>query len=148
MSMTTVWITVTTFLLSARRGSAAVEFAILAPLFIFLFMGLFGYGVYFGASHSVQQLAADAARSSIAGLDEEDRRVLASGFIERNASGYMFIDPELLLVEVHGSNSDVTQFEVRVSYDASQLPIWGLFGGVAMPDQTIVRRSTIRIGGL
>ena len=34
----------------------------LAPLFILLLLGMVAYGIYFGASHSVQQIAADAAR--------------------------------------------------------------------------------------
>ncbi|RVD33089.1 pilus assembly protein, partial [Mesorhizobium sp. M4A.F.Ca.ET.020.02.1.1] len=51
-------------------GTTAVEFAMLAPLFILLLLGMVAYGIYFGASHSVQQIAADAARTAIAGLNQ------------------------------------------------------------------------------
>ena len=37
------------------------------------------------ATHGVQQIAADAARAAIAGLDEDERRALAAGFIAANA---------------------------------------------------------------
>jgi Flp pilus assembly protein TadG len=131
-----------------RSGVAAIEFAILAPVYLLMLVGMIGYGIYFGASHSVQQLAADAARASIAGLDEADRRRLAEGFIARNASSYFFIDPARLAVDLRPHPSDGDQFNVRIAYDASQLPIWNLFSGLAMPDQTIIRGSTIRIGGI
>jgi Flp pilus assembly protein TadG len=133
---------------TAANGSTAVEFAMLCPVFILLFLGMTAYGIYFGASHSVQQLSADAARAAIAGVDTAERQALATGFIERNGNGYAFIDPTLLSVTVGDSVSDPGQFNVRLSYDASNLPIWGLFEGIAMPNQTIERRSTIRVGGI
>ena len=62
---------------SHERGASAVEFAIVGPVFVLLMMGMIAYGIYFGAVHSVQQLAADAARASVAGLDESERIWLA-----------------------------------------------------------------------
>ena len=131
-----------------RSATAAVEFAILSPLYIFLIMGMTAYGIYFGASHSVQQLSADAARAAIAGIDAAERQTLASDFIARNANGYLFIDGEKLSVAVGDNPSVPGQFNVTISYDASSLPIWGLFDSLAMPHRTILRRSTIRIGGI
>lgn len=131
----------------SRSGVAAVEFAILCPLYIFLFMGMTAYGIYFGAAHSVQQISADAARASVAGLDLSERKQLAKGFVERNAAGYLFIDPVKLTLDVE-TQQDATQFNVIVRYDARDLPIWGLFDGLSVPGQTILRRSTIRIGGI
>lgn len=134
-----------------RRDAAAtsaIEFAILSPLFMLLLMGMAAYGIYFGASHSVQQIAADAARTAIAGLDETERQALATGFISRNAAGYAFVDPAKLTVETHNSAADGSQFVVKLSYDARQLPIWALLSGLPLPDVTIVRRSTIRVGGI
>ena len=77
-----------------QSGTSAVEFALVAPLFILMMLGMLGYGIYFGAAHSIQQLTADAARTAIAGLDEPERRSLAQAFIERNADGYAFVDRE------------------------------------------------------
>lgn len=133
---------------SDRTAAAAIEFAILAPLYLLLLMGMIAYGIYFGASHSVQQLSADAARASVAGLTTAERKQLASGFIASNAAGYPFIEPERLVVEIGDSSVDSSQFDVIVRYDAAHLPIWNLFRGLSLPDQTISRRATIRIGGL
>jgi Flp pilus assembly protein TadG len=50
----------------------------LAPLFILLLLGMVAYGIYFGASHSVQQIAADGARTAIAGLNQTERQALTT----------------------------------------------------------------------
>lgn len=133
---------------SCRRATSAVEFALLAPLFIFLLLGMVAYGIYFGASHSLQQISADAARTAIAGLDATERQDLVSQFITANASGYPFIDPVKLTVAADDSAADANQFVVSVTYDARDLPIWNLFRTLPLPNTTISRRSTIRIGGL
>lgn len=131
-----------------RSGAVAVEFAILSPLYLLLILGMTAYGIYFGASHSVQQIAADAARVSIAGLNEAERQTLARDFITRHADGYMFIKTDQLDVQVSNAPGDASQFVVAVSYDAGKLPIWGLIDRLAMPGKTIRRTSTIRVGGM
>ena len=129
-------------------GTSAVEFALLAPLFFLLLLGMVAYGIYFGASHSVQQIAADAARTAIAGLDQAERQQLATTFITRHAGGYPFVDPSKLVVEIRDNTADGRQFVVKIRYDARNLPIWNLFDRLPLPDTTITRNSTIRIGGI
>lgn len=109
---------------------------------------MIAYGIYFGAMHSVQQIAADAARTAIAGLDETERKTLAQRFIDLNANGYVFIDGSKLTVSVKDSEADAEQFVVTLRYDAAQLPIWNLLPIVPLPEKTIVRSSTIRVGGI
>ncbi|TIV84131.1 MAG: pilus assembly protein, partial [Mesorhizobium sp.] len=84
-------------------GTSAVEFAMLAPVFILLLLGMVAYGIYFGASHSVQQIAADAARTAIAGLNQTERQALVTDFIARDVSGYPFVDPNKLTVNARDS---------------------------------------------
>lgn len=134
--------------LFCRSGTSAIEFAIIAPVFILLVFGMIAYGIYFGAMHSVQQIAADAARTAIAGLDETERKTLAQRFIDLNANGYVFIDGSKLAVSVKDSEADAEQFVVTLRYDAAQLPIWNLLPIVPLPEKTIVRSSTIRVGGI
>ena len=131
-----------------RSGTSAIEFAILSPLFMLFLLGMLAYGIYFGASHSIQQIAADAARTAIAGLNEAERDKLASDYIRLNAAGYPFIDPDKLTVDARDSSADGNQFVITVSYDASSLPIWSLLRDLPLPKQTILRRSTIRVGGI
>ncbi|TGP22884.1 pilus assembly protein [Mesorhizobium sp. M1D.F.Ca.ET.184.01.1.1] len=129
-------------------GTSAVEFAMLAPIFILLLLGMVAYGIYFGASHSVQQIAADAARTAIAGLNQTERQALVTDFITHDVAGYPFVDPKKLTVDAKDSAVDGSQFVVSVSYDARNLPIWNLFRTLPLPGTTIQRQSTIRVGGI
>ncbi len=131
-----------------RAGTSAVEFAILSPLFLLFIFGMIAYGIYFGASHSVQQIAADAARTAIAGLTEQERVSLATNYIDRNAASYPFVDSTKLKLDITDSSSDPDQFTVAVHYDARDLPIWNLLRDLPLPGMTISQASTIRMGGL
>jgi Flp pilus assembly protein TadG len=134
--------------LRSNAGVSAVEFAIIAPVFILLVMGMIAYGIYFGAMHSMQQIAADAARTAIAGLDETERKTLATGFIDRNAGEYPFIERAKLVVDVKDNPLDSQQFVVSLQYDAHELPVWSLLPDLPLPGTTITRSSTIRVGGI
>lgn len=129
-------------------ATSAIEFAMLAPIFILLLLGMVAYGIYFGASHSVQQIAADAARTAIAGLDQTERKALVTDFIAHDVTGYPFVNASKLTVDAKDSVIDGSQFVVSVSYDARDLPIWNLFQSLPMPSVTIQRQSTIRVGGI
>lgn len=131
-----------------RRGTSAVEFALMAPVFLLLLLGMTGYGIYFGAAHSIQQIAADAARTALAGLDESERVTLTRDFMAHNAAGYPFIEADKLVFNVAVNPSDPNQLVVLVAYDARALPIWSLFPDLPLPGTTITRKSTVRIGGL
>lgn len=131
---------------SNNRGTAAVEFAILSPLYIMLLMGLVAYGIYFGASHSVQQIAADAARLAVGGLSQNEREDLVNDFIISYSQGYAFVDPSKLQVEF--DNAASAYFVVKVTYDARNLPIWHLVAHLPLPATSITRQSVVRIGGV
>jgi len=135
-------------LMTNHRGASAVEFALIAPVFLLLVLGALCYGIYFGAAHSIQQLAADAARAAVAGLDGDERTALVSAFVANNASAYPFIDPEKLTLDAVPSPADPDQFLVRLAYDASNLPIWNIYPPVPLPGPVIAFTSTIRNGGV
>jgi len=130
-----------------EAGAAALEFAILTPVFLLLTTGMIAYAIYFGAAHSVQQLAADAARTSIAGLTTTERNSLVSTFISNNAAGYVLIDPQYLSSTIAPSANDPTEYSVTLTYNASTLPIWNLYVPLPLPSRTITYSSVIRLGG-
>lgn len=134
--------------LRESNGTSAVEFALLSPLFFLIFFGLTAYGIYLGASHSVQQIAADAARVSVAGLSDEERRRLAIDYVSANASEYALINGERLTVQAYAKPRDASQFVVSVALDARYLPIWELMRGLPLPGTRIAHQSSIRVGGL
>src|SRR5690554_6850857 len=125
-------------------GASAVEFALLMPVFLLLVLGALAYGIYFGAAHSVQQLAADAARVAVAGINDCERSALARTYIEDNAASYVLIERDRLSVSAAQSPRDPAQFLVELAYDASALPVWNIYPPVPMPGKTIRYVSTIR----
>ena len=126
------------------RGASAVEFAMLLPLFLVLVFGIVVFGSYFTMVHGVQQLAAEAARSSVAGLSETERVSLAENYITANVGSYPLLQPAHLSVSAATSGSDV--FVVTVNYDASGNFIYAL-PFVPSPPTTIVRSAAIPFGG-
>lgn len=129
------------------RGASAVEFAIVAPLFLMILFTMIAYGIYFGAAMSVQEIAADAARYSVAGVSDSERTALARRYIETATRDDPLIDPDHLAVSVTSDPQAPEQFMVSLSYDARALPIWNLFS-FPLPSEDIRRFATIRIGGI
>ena len=73
-------------LIHDRRGVAAIEFAIVAPLLIMMMFGMVMYGSWFWMAHSVQAMASEGARAAIAGLDPTEREQLARTFVGAQVS--------------------------------------------------------------
>jgi len=131
-----------------RSGSAAVEFALLAPLYLLMLAGMLAYGLYFGASHALAQLAADAARISIAGLDSAERDRLVRDYLKTNGGTYMLIDADHLSYTIGSDPRVPTQYRVTIRYDAIELPIWNLYPPLPLPSRFLQQGATIRQGGL
>jgi Flp pilus assembly protein TadG len=128
-----------------RDAASAVEFAILMPVFLLLVFGIIVFGSYLAMVHGVQQLAAEAARRSIAGLNDAERVSLAAGYVSANAASYPLIAANRLTVVSATSGSNV--FVVTVDYDASQSFIYALPTFVPMPPSRIERSAAIPFGG-
>ncbi|MDS7597109.1 TadE/TadG family type IV pilus assembly protein [Agrobacterium tumefaciens] len=130
-----------------RSGSSAVEFAIVAPIFFLVLLTMIAYGIYLMAAYSVQQVAADAARTAVAGLNTAERQKLARDFVTQSNLNYAFMDKNHFTISVDGDPGNANQFTVKVEYDARDLPIWSLYS-YTLPEPVIRRFSTIRIGGV
>jgi Flp pilus assembly protein TadG len=130
-----------------RRGTAAVEFAMVAPIFLMLMLTFVGFGIYITAANGVQQIAADAARTAVAGLSSTERSKLATDYVTNSSMNYFMLDAKKLQVSVASDPNNANQFTVSIIYDASGLPIWSLYSFV-LPQAQIKRFSTIRLGGI
>lgn len=128
-----------------KGGVAAVEFALVAPVFLFLLFGMIAYGIFFGAAHSVQQLAANSARAAMGGFDLSERELLVREQVAATVASDNLLHEPYLTVLVEDEDSDFVR--VTVTYDARQLPIWNLYQGLPLPEQTITRSAVIRTGG-
>jgi Flp pilus assembly protein TadG len=127
-------------------GASAVEFAIVAPVFLMLIFGIITYGAYLAVMHGVEQLAAEAARTSVGGLSDTERKNLAVGYVTANAGSYPLIAANHLTVSAAPS-ADKNVFVVTVNYDASGLFIYSLPSFVPTPPSNIVRSAAIPHGG-
>jgi Flp pilus assembly protein TadG len=133
--------------LTAQGGASAVEFALIFPVALVFLCGLLAYGVYFGAAHSVQQLAADAARASVAGISDSERSSIAVSHVAASGSQYPLLRADRLTVSAAPLAADITQFEVRVAFDSGDLPIWAFSGLLPLPGKVIERVAVIKRGG-
>lgn len=129
------------------RGSTAVEFALIFPVALVFLCGVLAYGLYFGAAHAVQQLAADAARASVSGISDAERASLAQSHVAASGGNYPFLSTARITVTAQALAADPTQFEVRVAFNSEDLPIWAFAGLVPLPDKTISRAAIIKRGG-
>lgn len=134
-------------LLVNKSGTAAIEMALVFPLFLTLCLGILAFGIYFGATHSVQQLAADAARYSVAGLNTDERIALTNTYVAQNASKYLLLDARNVKVASTLSEQDASNLVVRVTYDAKGLPIWRFVKFVQLPSPLIARVAVVHRGG-
>lgn len=134
-----------TTIMRRRDGASAVEFAILAPIFIAGLLSMIGYGIYLSASASIQQMTEEAARAAVAGLSAQERQSLAENAVAMSVKDRAFIDPAKVRVTISGQDTD--RYSIEVSYDAAQLPIWSLFSYELPSMKTISRVSVMRAGG-
>lgn len=131
-------------LLRSERGSAAVEFALVGPMFIMLLIGTVVYGGWMWMAQGVQHLAAEGARAAIAGVDGEERTALARSAVSDSLDGTTILDPDAIQVAVI---SDSGAIRVTITYDASGHPFMALAKLVPSPPQSISREAVVRTGG-
>lgn len=131
----------------AADGNAAVEFALIVPVFVAVLFGIIVYGSYFALVHGVQQLTAEAARAAVAGLTDGERLTLAEDNIAQNVSSYPMVAPDRLSVETATTDAATGTFKVTVQYDASNMFVFNLPAFVPAPNPVVVRTAAIQKGG-
>lgn len=74
--------------LSACDGAVALEFALVAPLFLLLVFGTMIFAIYFATFVAVIHGSAEGARASIGGFTNAERAQLARDRVQALLSGY------------------------------------------------------------
>lgn len=120
-----------------RSGASAVEFALVAPVFIYILAAIFGYGLMFMTSISVRQLGADAARATIAGLTLEEKEQLAKEHLAKSATDYMLLEPERVSFLIESAD-DPQITRLQVIYSPEKHPV-KVFMGVLPVTDTVFR---------
>lgn len=132
---------------SSAQGASAVEFALILPLLMMILFGIIMFGGYFAVVHGVQQLAAEAARNAVGGLNDAERADIAADTVRRQAPSYLLLDPQRLTLTEARTDGGTGTFTVRLRYDAAEMVIFSLPRLIPMPPSDIVRSAAIRRGG-
>jgi len=111
--------------LRSEAGLAAMEFVLVAPLFVILVFATALFGIYFGAWLAVSNAAAESARASIAGLSTTERAGLAETTAKTIFAGYA---PTFKWDNVKTFQAGVVAgspnlFQVSITYSLSGLKI-------------------------
>ncbi|MFT4120922.1 TadE/TadG family type IV pilus assembly protein [Bradyrhizobium sp.] len=129
-----------------ENGASAVEFAIMLPVFLTMIFGIVVFGSYLAMIHGIQQLAAEAARTSVAGLSDTERNSLATSYVTTNVADYPLLDARKVNVVAAPSGADANVYVVTVNYDASASFIFSLPFVPPLPP-SISRSAVIPYGG-
>jgi len=129
------------------RGVAAIEFALVAPVFFLLLLGIAAYGIYLSAISSLQELTADAARASVAGVSATERQTIVSTYVAQSSPNYQLLSRHPITVTATPYPGDPTRYTVTLRTDISKLPLQGTTGIFPMPSAIIQRTAVVRIGG-
>ena len=141
---------------SSTRGVVAVEFALVAPLFLLLVLGTMVFALYFATFVAVIQGASEGARASIGGMTDAERGQLASNQVRALLTAYRpLLDPARATVTSRAVTAGTTPgYRVSVSYPVSDFGFDWFYGflnavgggGQAAP-QTVSYSVTVANGG-
>lgn len=124
------------------RGSNAVEFALILPVLLVILLGMIYVGIYFSVGHSLAQIAADASRYAMVGLDGEERARLAARWIDDPDRIYGVIDNSRLRVS---TSEKAGALKVTLAYDMTHLPTPPIIGAVVAFPSRMERSSTVLV---
>ena len=134
-------------LIACRKAAAAVEFALVIPIFLMMLFGIVSFGAYLTVVHGVQQLAAEATRAAVAGLSNDERVTLAQNNIDANVGSYPLISSGRLSLTSAATDPTSNNFSVTLRYDASNMFVFNLPSFVPAPSPVVVRSASIQRGG-
>ena len=119
-----------------RAGTAALEFALVAPVPLMITIGILTFGLYFGSLIPVTNAAAEGARASVGGLNDTERGSLATQAATTTFATYApFLMQNYMSVSTQADPSNAQRFQVSVSYDFSSFDILKVSSLVPVPVQ-------------
>ena len=129
------------------KGVAALEFALVTPVFLCMVIGMICFGFYLTFLHELQELSSAAARSSVAGLSEAERDSLAQQFVTNAIARSSILNATDLTVTTATSGTPADNYSVTVSYSLAHTPVPMLASLIAIKLPNISRTSTVVFGG-
>ena len=120
-----------------RTGSAAIEFGIIAPVFLVMLLGVFQVGVWMQAYNAMRNAVATTARRVAVEYQTDNRltdpQIANTGLAVATTNPYM-LDPDLIEVNVDVPGSQpfpgARQLTLKFTY---QMPSFLAFAGIMGP---------------
>lgn len=125
-----------------------MEFALVAPLLLLLFAGITLFGICLGAAHNLRQIAAEAARASVAGVTDAERASLAQGIVDRSLGAGSMFRPGSVAVQVGANPLDATLYTVTLRFDATTLGLNAFSRILPLLPSLLTSTISVRRGGL
>lgn len=123
-------------LIRDRRATSAVEFALIAPFLLLLVAAILAYGSIFATSLSLQQITAEAARATIGGLSDAERKILAEAKLAAIAGDYPMLDVSKVTFSFDaGAGTKLSR--VTLFYDMTNHPAYALDRLLPLPASPI-----------
>jgi Flp pilus assembly protein TadG len=131
---------------AAEEGTAAIEFAIVAPVFLLIVFATVVFSIYLAVWLGVSHAAAEGARASVAGLTDTERQDLALSRVEAVISGYApLLDPAKAEVSYPAAGTGL--FSVEVTYPLAELNLSAYAPVAPVPTIAPSRTATVTTGG-
>lgn len=131
-----------THFIEDKKGASAVEFALVAPVLMFILAAIVGYGMVFLTAISLQQLGADVTRATIGGFSVSEKRELAAEHLAVARREYVLINNDQVVVDVV-YDTDTETTVVEIAYDTTGHPVELFRGLIPMPANTFTVRQSI-----
>jgi Flp pilus assembly protein TadG len=130
-------------------GVAAIEFAIVAPVFLMLLFGIIVYGIYFATWIAVTEAASEGARASVAGLSTAERVSLATAQVQKFIGYYspMLNAGDATIVAQQAPGSSGGAFQVKITYNFSTYGFGTLSSLLPVPSANPSVTITVSNGG-
>lgn len=114
------------------EGVVALEFALIAPVFLVLVLGTMVFAIYFATAVAVTHAAGEGARASIAGLDATDRASLAQARVSQVFAAYAPLLDATKATVTPAAGATAGTFQVRVSYPLNDFGFGGFYALLAL----------------
>lgn len=98
------------------RGTAAMEFALVFPLFMLVLVAIIDFGQYFAVRMAIVHAATEGARASVAGITEAERQSFASARVREVVGGYAPLVASDDHLSVTAATASAGLFRVDVAY--------------------------------
>ena len=111
------------------------------PMIIAMLLGVVTYGLWFAEAHNLQQIANDAARSTLGTMNATERQAQVDKTIATDFQGSGLVKRAHVTVT---TALDGDYYTVTLSYDTSSDHLFST-SLVPLPQKTIVRSATVEL---